>query len=711
MVPEAIDASGKRYNPSLALSSRSRPVDGSIVPRSQSQCEDRHPALEDGAEDVVESEVPPWTGLRGPPARGVDVDRAAAGAGAGEHETVAASRGPGPHHRPARREVSVFVSGPFQDTASEFDAIRRRAAPRLRALCAERGVFFQLVDLRWGVSRDEVRRGELLVRCIREAQRATYFVGLLKGRYGRRLANPGASSLKPSEERIMQRSLAQAESEYPWVRACRDQSLTEVEMRAAALNDPAAARERSLFYFAEGQPGSPADADGSRRVAALKEEIRGAGMRVAGFEGPEDLAASLADDLAGLIEKDYPLEALPWLEAERAQQASFAEGRRRCFCGDESDAEALDAYASGSGPEREILPSLPWLTGPAGRAGGRRLAEEAAARWPALPQLDWRGCDAELALQISVSLSRSRRTIFFEAQGRSLDKEPLDRIVSSPACGNALFLTTLLEDLSTCATGAELEARLEARLALRGPAELYRALLEDLRRRHGRLVAEATGALLCCRHGLAEAELAAFVGAGELERGGPSEEEWAELWYHLHPMLAPRDGLYGFLHRCAAEAVAEAFGLRDEAGPARTALYARLGDFFARSEAPWALARAGPGAGARGRLAELLCCPDVVRRLDLYETAELWRQSGEAAGAAARFAARAGPGLGTDPAHLVRVGETLERIGRASDGTPFLQRALELLEGGGAGPDGPQPRLEAASVRLHLGRLYHVQVR
>lgn len=50
--------------------------------------------------------------------------------------------------------VRLFVSSTFADLGAERDALHAEVFPRLRRFCAERGVQFSAVDLRWGISRE-----------------------------------------------------------------------------------------------------------------------------------------------------------------------------------------------------------------------------------------------------------------------------------------------------------------------------------------------------------------------------------------------------------------------------------------------------------------------------------------------------------------------------------------------------------------------------
>jgi len=49
----------------------------------------------------------------------------------------------------AQRSVRVFVSSTFRDMKAERDELAKRTFVRLHRLCAERGVTFTDVDLRW----------------------------------------------------------------------------------------------------------------------------------------------------------------------------------------------------------------------------------------------------------------------------------------------------------------------------------------------------------------------------------------------------------------------------------------------------------------------------------------------------------------------------------------------------------------------------------
>lgn len=63
----------------------------------------------------------------------------------------------------ASRTIRLFVSSTFSDLKAERDALEARVFPRLRQFCLSKGLRFQAIDLRWGVS-DETGRDNKTTR-------------------------------------------------------------------------------------------------------------------------------------------------------------------------------------------------------------------------------------------------------------------------------------------------------------------------------------------------------------------------------------------------------------------------------------------------------------------------------------------------------------------------------------------------------------------
>jgi WD40 repeat protein len=88
------------------------------------------------------------------------------------------------------RTIRLFVSSTFADMKAERDTLQREVFPKLKQLCLSKGLRFQAIDLRWGVSEEAGRHNRTMRICLRELQRCQEgtpkpnFLILLGDRYG-----------------------------------------------------------------------------------------------------------------------------------------------------------------------------------------------------------------------------------------------------------------------------------------------------------------------------------------------------------------------------------------------------------------------------------------------------------------------------------------------------------------------------------------------
>lgn len=138
----------------------------------------------------------------------------------------------------ASRELRVFLSGTFLDMQAEREYLVKHVFPEIRQLCRERGVIFTDVDLRWGITANEARRGKVVALCLEEVIGQKPFVlGLVGERYGWR----------PTPEEVF--GDADMKERYPWLAGAVEEraSLMEIETLRPALHEPGM-RERIRFY-------------------------------------------------------------------------------------------------------------------------------------------------------------------------------------------------------------------------------------------------------------------------------------------------------------------------------------------------------------------------------------------------------------------------------------------------------------------------------
>lgn len=130
--------------------------------------------------------------------------------------------------------IRVFVSSNYRDMGADRDELMKRTFPSLRRLCASRGVTWDAVDLRWGITDEQKAEGQVLPICLAEIDRSRpYFVGLLGERYGWVPEAIGPPELL---------------EQYPWLAEYSDRSMTELEFLHGALKDPTMA-DGAFFYL------------------------------------------------------------------------------------------------------------------------------------------------------------------------------------------------------------------------------------------------------------------------------------------------------------------------------------------------------------------------------------------------------------------------------------------------------------------------------
>jgi tetratricopeptide (TPR) repeat protein len=140
--------------------------------------------------------------------------------------------------------VRVFVSSTFRDFHAERDYLFQRVFPRLESACAEVGILFIPVDLRWGVTTKEALDGQVIKLCLQEVDTCRpFFVAMLGERYGWHVD----ASLPQSGDKLLKKTFDEASITFPFVKKWRDRSATEIEIRHAVLNNPK--QKMQSFFF------------------------------------------------------------------------------------------------------------------------------------------------------------------------------------------------------------------------------------------------------------------------------------------------------------------------------------------------------------------------------------------------------------------------------------------------------------------------------
>ncbi|MFY9822812.1 MAG: DUF4062 domain-containing protein [Thermoanaerobaculia bacterium] len=247
--------------------------------------------------------------------------------------------------------IRVFVSSTFLDLNAEREILGKDVFPRIRKICEERGVAFSAIDLRSGIPEARIAAGELVGICLAEIDRCRpFFLAILGHRYGT-IASVPETTLR----------------EYPWLARWARASVTEIEIRHAVLNDPAAARHALLYMQPTEATGKAAIEPAMKR---LREEIKADPRllpRVRPLCDLEQFAEEAFQDLKAVVDEFVPDTPADNRERELRLHEAFARVRRQLHSGRGQELRRLDEAANAGG--RRIV-----VTGPAGIGKSALLA-------------------------------------------------------------------------------------------------------------------------------------------------------------------------------------------------------------------------------------------------------------------------------------------------------------------------------------------------
>lgn len=191
-----------------------------------------------------------------------------------------------------KREIRVFISSTFLDMQEERDHLNRVVFPKLRKKCADRGVSFYAIDLRWGVTEEETRLNRTIDICLDHVKQCVpFFIGLIGNRYG----------WIPEQTPLVEK--------YPWIGDYGAISATEMEIRYY-LREAKESKKRSFFAL-KGNALCLPDFD-DHRHAELKRLTDAVGAETGRapfvYESMEALGEAVYENILAILEEEYPAE-------------------------------------------------------------------------------------------------------------------------------------------------------------------------------------------------------------------------------------------------------------------------------------------------------------------------------------------------------------------------------------------------------------------
>jgi len=234
-------------------------------------------------------------------------------------------------------ELRVFISSTFRDLQEEREHLVKKIFPEIRALCRQRGITFTEVDLRWGLTEEDVVLGQVIRTCLEEIDKCRpYFIGVIGNRYG---------WVPELHEVLMDPELS---AKYPWIEdaALNGASLTEMEFIHGVFDTRQVDGEYAFFYHRSGEIAAADDLD---RLTQLIERARNSGNPFREFTNLDELGRQVSADLLAMVNRYWPEREVPTpVELERRAHAAFASSRIRAYIPNVEYVKRFNAWERGS---------------------------------------------------------------------------------------------------------------------------------------------------------------------------------------------------------------------------------------------------------------------------------------------------------------------------------------------------------------------------
>ena len=237
------------------------------------------------------------------------------------------------------KTIRLFLSSTFLDMQSEREHLIKRVLPKIKEKCEQKRIHLIDIDLRWGVTEEEVNTGKALEVCLSEARNADIFIGILGNRYG--------WVPKPHEITEM------VKNQYSWENGC---SITEMEMREGVFNRQNFDSKSQSFFFVRSDMRVPqqhasiyeeSDTTNQQRLQQLKQTIKSrynCMEYTPSFQSGkstltdlEDFARSFEQQITKIIQKLAPVDNNQQVDdpevVERTFHSKFIEMRSISFIG------------------------------------------------------------------------------------------------------------------------------------------------------------------------------------------------------------------------------------------------------------------------------------------------------------------------------------------------------------------------------------------
>ena len=188
------------------------------------------------------------------------------------------------------RNLRFFLSSTFQDMQKERDYLIRRTFPKLREIALNYGATITELDLRWGITDEESKLGQVLQICLEEVDNSIpFFIGIVGNRYG----------WIPTCNDVAEESIKTFPEVSSYIE--NEMSITEMEMEYGALGRKD--EINAIFFISEEEPSKELSGENFRKLISLRKKIEENGRYpVFTYKTPEDIGNVIEEYIKSLLE-------------------------------------------------------------------------------------------------------------------------------------------------------------------------------------------------------------------------------------------------------------------------------------------------------------------------------------------------------------------------------------------------------------------------
>lgn len=235
------------------------------------------------------------------------------------------------NHLIENRHIRLFISSTFRDLQDERDYLMKRTFPELRILAGERDVVLTELDLRWGITEDEVKNGKVVEICLREIEKSVpFFVGIIGNRYG---WIPRPDDIAP----YFKEQFCPINNYLE-----RHLSVTEMEFQYGVLER---SENMNAIFFIKDAKSSDDYIDEPEKLHKLKNKvIQNRRYPVVFYNSIEDLSTHLKKYFINLLDTVFPSQNLSKLEKVRISQRYYLNQLCETYVPNELNYNAIDNW-------------------------------------------------------------------------------------------------------------------------------------------------------------------------------------------------------------------------------------------------------------------------------------------------------------------------------------------------------------------------------